>query len=111
VFARAQVCFGCGAVIGSRVQNGADGGGRNSGDMRARTTADKTPIRFTTFNDLSLCARCDSLNHDAYDDARSALADVDEKVFENQLVQLKFKRVLIVLVVDATDPLGSMIAW
>ena len=33
------------------------------------------------------------------------------QVFENQLVQLKFKQVLVVLVVDATDPLGSMVSW
>jgi hypothetical protein len=56
---QAKVCFGCGAIIGSA-----------SGGMTASTTADKTPNRFTTFNDLALCPRCDGLNNDAYADAK-----------------------------------------
>jgi ribosome biogenesis GTPase A len=42
---------------------------------------------------------------------RRAIRSVNLKVFENQLSSLKFKRVLVVLVVDATDPLGSFVPW
>lgn len=36
---------------------------------------------------------------------------MDKAVLENQLASLKFKRVLIVLVLDATDLAGSLVPW
>jgi len=54
-----------------------------------------------------LCRRCELLRDDDVKGAWAASADVPAEVFRNQLMKLKSQRVLVLLVVDATDFEGS----
>ncbi|KAA8498134.1 NO-associated protein 1, chloroplastic/mitochondrial [Porphyridium purpureum] len=97
-----KLCFGCGAYIGDL------SGGKS---IEATTTDSTRPYRYHQLDDLELCPRCQGLEDASFDEAREAVGNVDVRIFENQLRTLKWKKVLIVVVVDATDPVGSFIPW
>jgi len=96
------MCFGCGAYVGDL---------NPQKEMKASTTDSVKPYRMTNLSDMELCPRCQGLEDASFTEARQAIGNVDMKVFENQLRTLKWKKVLIVLVVDATDLRGSFVSW
>jgi len=96
-----KLCFGCGAYIGEL----------EGSNLQVETTDSERPFRMTQLDDMELCPRCQGLEDASFDEAREAIGNVDMRIFENQLRTLKWKRVLIVIVVDATDPRGSFVPW
>eukprot|EP00186_Timspurckia_oligopyrenoides_P000717 CAMPEP_0182441070 /NCGR_PEP_ID=MMETSP1172-20130603/27_1 /TAXON_ID=708627 /ORGANISM="Timspurckia oligopyrenoides, Strain CCMP3278" /LENGTH=686 /DNA_ID=CAMNT_0024635211 /DNA_START=208 /DNA_END=2268 /DNA_ORIENTATION=+ len=98
---KVKLCFGCGAYIG-----------RLDGEnLETSTTESPRPYRYTTLDDMELCPRCQGLEDASFDEAKDAIGNVDMKVFENQVRTLKWKKALIIIVVDATDIRGSFLPW
>jgi hypothetical protein len=113
----ASVCAGacsCGVLI---TADSSKLGAAGRGDSTKVLTSSTKDLKLNSFKMAKLeksarrlnmlCRRCELLREDDVRGAWAAAADVPAEVFRNQLAKLKAQRVLVLLVVDATDFDGS----